>query len=76
MLLGAGRATKESQIDPAAGITLLKKPGDRIEKGEAMMVLHANNPELFEAAVKEIDKAVRISSQKPADLPLILDIIE
>lgn len=32
MLLGAGRANKESSIDHAAGIVLLKKPGDRVEK--------------------------------------------
>lgn len=76
MLLGAGRATKESKIDPAAGILLIKKPGDKVEKGEPLLVLHANDQGLFDAAFREIDKAIRISSKKPSDMPLILDIIE
>ena len=76
MLLGAGRATKESTIDPGAGITLLKKPGDMVEKGEPVMILHANSQTLFEASVNELDKAVEISGEKPSETPLIIDIIQ
>ncbi|NLO98901.1 MAG: pyrimidine-nucleoside phosphorylase [Clostridiaceae bacterium] len=76
MLLGAGRATKESTIDPGAGITLLKKPGDMVEKGEPVMILHANSQSLFEASVNELDKAVEISGEKPSETPLIIDIIQ
>jgi pyrimidine-nucleoside phosphorylase len=76
MLLGAGRATKESAIDPAAGIVLMKKPGDKVSKGEPIMVLHANNQSLFEASVSELDRAVIISKEPPEASPLIIDIIE
>ena len=75
MLLGAGRATKESTIDPGAGITLLKT-GDMVEKGEPVMILHANSQSLFEASVNELDKAVEISGEKPSETPLIIDIIQ
>lgn len=76
MLLGAGRATKESLIDPAAGIVLLKKPGDRVVKGEPLMVLHANDSSLFDAASQELDNAVVISDGKPNSVPLIIDFVE
>ena len=76
MLLGAGRATKESSIDPGAGITLLKKPGDTVNAGEPIVILHANSQALFEASFKELDEAVRISVEKPSETPLIIDIIQ
>ena len=75
MLLGAGRATKESIINPAAGIVLLKKTGDVVKKGEPIMVLHADESTLFENAIKELDSAVVISDDKPDSLPLIIEII-
>lgn len=76
MLLGAGRATKESMIDPASGIMLLKKNGDRVVKGEPLMVLYTDDSSLFDDAVKELDNAVVISSEKPNSVPLIIDIVE
>ncbi|HBQ63227.1 MAG: pyrimidine-nucleoside phosphorylase, partial [Trichococcus flocculiformis] len=42
MLLGAGRATKESMIDLAAGLKILKKVGDPVQKGEAIVRMFAN----------------------------------
>ena len=76
MLLGAGRATKESTINPAAGIVLLKKPGDEVKAGEPIIVLHADDENLFQNSVKELDKAVIISVKKPQNANLIMDIIE
>jgi pyrimidine-nucleoside phosphorylase len=76
MLLGAGRATKESVIDPAAGIVLLKKPGDEVKAGEPVMILHANDSSLFDDAVKKLDEAVVISDKKPDPVPLVIDIVE
>ncbi len=76
MLLGAGRATKESSIDPAAGIVLTKKPGDRVKKGEPLMILHANSESLFDDSIKVLNDAVIISSSQPDNHPLIIDIIE
>ena len=42
MLLGAGRATKESEIDLAVGIVLHKKVGDAVKDGESLATIHAN----------------------------------
>lgn len=76
MLLGAGRATKEDTIDPAAGIVLIKKPGDRVEAGEPIMYLYAGSEHLFDDSVRVLDEAVMISDEPSEKTPLIIDIIE
>ena len=49
-VLGAGREHKEDAIDPAVGIVIEKKLGDRVEKGDVLAVIHANDPaRVFEA---------------------------
>src|SRR6478609_11912463 len=42
MKLGAGRATKESEIDLAVGIMLNKKVGDSMKKGDSLVTIHSN----------------------------------
>lgn len=48
MVLGAGRATKEDEIDLAVGIVLEKKIGDAVEEGEPIAVIHANKEDVTE----------------------------
>ncbi|ASV69130.1 pyrimidine-nucleoside phosphorylase [Cytobacillus sp. FSL W7-1323] len=52
MMLGAGRATKDSIIDLAAGLLLHKKVGDSVQKGEALLTIHSNMEDVEE--VKDI----------------------
>lgn len=42
MMLGAGRATKESEIDLSVGIVLHKKIGDAVAEGESLLTIHSN----------------------------------
>ncbi|ASN05459.1 pyrimidine-nucleoside phosphorylase [Virgibacillus necropolis] len=46
MMLGAGRATKESEIDLAVGLVLHKKVGDSVKEGESLLTIHANDSDL------------------------------
>jgi pyrimidine-nucleoside phosphorylase len=46
MLLGAGRATKESEIDLAVGIMLHKKIGDPVSVGASLATIHANREQV------------------------------
>ncbi|KKI93085.1 thymidine phosphorylase [Bacillus sp. SA1-12] len=46
MLLGAGRATKESEIDLAVGLVLNKKIGDAVKKGESLVTIHSNREDV------------------------------
>ncbi|WP_277674208.1 pyrimidine-nucleoside phosphorylase [Piscibacillus halophilus] len=52
MMLGAGRQTKESEIDLSVGIVLNKKVGDRVEKGESLLTIHSNTTNLDEIKEK------------------------
>jgi pyrimidine-nucleoside phosphorylase len=40
--VGAGRRKKEDAVDPAAGVVLLVKPGDKVEIGDPVANLHHN----------------------------------
>lgn len=42
MLLGAGRATKDSVIDLAVGLVLHKKIGDEVKQGESLLTIYSN----------------------------------
>lgn len=54
LLLGGGRETKESIIDPAVGIVLCRKKGGYIEKGDTLAYLHANDKEKLSAAEERL----------------------
>ncbi len=74
--LGAGRETKASVIDFGAGIRILKKVGDRVEKGEPLAILYAGDESLFEPALEKLNKAYVIGDTKPEDTPLVYKILE
>jgi pyrimidine-nucleoside phosphorylase len=74
MLLGAGRQTKDSVIDLAVGLVLHKKIGDAVQKGEALLTIHANSPSNRE--VERIINAAFQFSQSPVAAPqLIYEVI-
>lgn len=70
-MLGAGRETKDSAIDYAAGIILHKKTGDYVKKGETLAVLYAAEEGLFAAAEEKYMASITVSQEKPAAEPLI-----
>ncbi|KAF1086504.1 Pyrimidine-nucleoside phosphorylase [Sporotomaculum syntrophicum] len=75
MLLGAGRQTKDEPIDYAAGITLKKKVGDEVQKGDVLAVLHSNRDINLEIC-QILRNALVIGPDKPEILPVIYDVIE
>jgi pyrimidine-nucleoside phosphorylase len=71
MLLGAGRETKESEIDLGAGIELKVKRGEWVDKGMPLATLYTNAPGRLAEAVAMLESAYRIGPDKPAERPLI-----
>ncbi len=59
-LLGAGRYTKEDHIDPAVGVELICKVGDRTARGEPLAWLHVNREDELEGASRMVSEAYRI----------------
>ncbi|MFD2630746.1 pyrimidine-nucleoside phosphorylase [Oceanobacillus kapialis] len=66
MMLGAGRATKDSEIDLAVGIVLHKKIGDRVKEGEALLTIHANQQNVEEVRQKLYKSIVVTEEDVPA----------
>lgn len=79
MILGAGRVTKDSLIDPAVGLTVEKKIGDKVEPGVTLAVLYfkkATDPDLVQHAADLVKAAYNIGNSKVDEPTLILDFIE
>jgi len=72
-LLGAGRVSTDSVIDPAVGLELLKKVGDAVKPCEPIVRIHYQDTESLEAAEAKLQKAIRLSTQAPELLPLVID---
>ncbi len=73
MRLGAGRATKEDDVEFGAGIECLVKPGEPVTAGQTILRLHSNRPETFEVAAELLADAVSYRATEPATSPLIVD---
>lgn len=73
MLLGAGRATKDSEIDLAVGLMLNKKIGDRVQAGESLVTIHANR-ENVDDVIEKIYANIRIGDHAEAPV-LVHDIV-
>ena len=73
MMLGAGRKTKEDDIDHAVGLKLHKKIGDTVTKGESLLTIYSNDKEIS-SVIELLYKNIEIgeSAMKPT---LIHDII-
>lgn len=76
LILGAGRKNKDDFIDPSAGITLLKKPSDRVEEGEPVAVLHTSIRERLPEALSVLESAICVSDSSISKQPLILGKVE
>lgn len=70
MILGAGRATKESIIDLSVGLMLHKKIGDQVKKGDALVTIHSNR-ESVDDVINRIYESYRISASK-IDYPTLV----
>ncbi|MCE0455428.1 pyrimidine-nucleoside phosphorylase [Staphylococcus haemolyticus] len=62
MMLGAGRQTKEDEIDLSVGIVLNKKVGDVVKEGESLLTIHSNR-ENVDDVIKKLDESIEIQGQ-------------
>lgn len=61
--LGAGRRSKEDDIDPQAGLILHKKIGGRIERDETFATLYTNKEDVIDEAVKNLKAAIELTDK-------------
>ncbi|MBZ5608073.1 MAG: thymidine phosphorylase [Acidobacteriia bacterium] len=74
-MIGAGRNTKEDTIDPAVGVILEVKVGQKVEAGAVLCRVYYTSEENVEEASQQVEDAFRISSQPPEERELILEVV-
>jgi pyrimidine-nucleoside phosphorylase len=61
LLLGGGRQTADDAIDFAVGLSGIKKVGERVEKGEPLLLVHARNDQTMRSVLPLLEKATATS---------------
>ena len=73
--LGGGRAKKEDQIDHAVGAIIHGKVGDRIETGQPLFTVHANDKTRLKQACRRLLAAYTWSERPTPALPLFYGLV-
>ena len=71
VLLGAGRAKKEDDIDHAVGLELHAKIGDTVGVGDPLVTIHINRDDHIEEVTRRLVAAIHISTEE-VDTPRLL----
>ena len=74
-MMGAGRARREDSIDPAVGVILEVKVGEKVDAGSVLCRLYYTNEEGLEEAAELVEDAFRISGARPEERELILEVV-
>jgi pyrimidine-nucleoside phosphorylase len=75
MLLGGGRAKKGDRIDHAVGVVLSAKIGDRVQEGQPLLTIHANDEAKLWGAQQRLLAAYKWSDEPVSPPPLLHEII-
>ena len=75
LILGGGRETKDSQIDPAVGLVFSKKVADPVKKGELLATIYGNDEEKVKQAVKHFKENFHIAKDQPEKPQMIKQVL-
>jgi len=73
--LGAGRRTKDEDIDHAVGVMCVAKRGSAVEVGQPLAEVHARDDDSAARAADEIVAAYTVGDEVPAGTPIVLETI-
>jgi pyrimidine-nucleoside phosphorylase len=74
-MIGAGRDTKEDSIDPAVGVILQVKAGEKVDEGGVLCRIYYTKEDRLEEAAERVEDAFRLSSNPPEPRELILEVV-
>jgi pyrimidine-nucleoside phosphorylase len=74
--LGGGRLTKEDKIDHAVGMVIPRKVGDKVNEGDLLATIYANDPAKLATAQKEFLQALTWSDTPVEPLPHLYETVE
>jgi len=72
VILGGGREKKEDAVDPAVGIVIHKKIGDKVSAGEALCTIHCHSDAQAARAKKLLEESYAISPAPPLHRPSLI----
>jgi pyrimidine-nucleoside phosphorylase len=75
VLLGGGRERKGDPIDYTVGVIVHNKVGDKVNLGEVLFTLHANDQEKLELAKQKMLAAHRWSDEPVKAMPLYYGVV-
>lgn len=75
MRLGAGRERVDSEINPAVGLELVKKVGDRVLQGEVLLKFHYDDEDKLQGALTMAGRACQIADTRPRPPALIQKVL-
>jgi len=75
-VLGAGREKKDDEIDYSVGIWVEKRLGDKVEKGDVIFKIYANDEEKIAEAEKLLGEAIKVKDSCTKETELIYAIID
>jgi pyrimidine-nucleoside phosphorylase len=72
VILGGGRERQEDSVDPAVGIVVHKKIGDKVSAGEALCTIHCHSDQQAAPAKKLLEESYQIAVDPPAHKPSLV----
>jgi len=72
VILGGGREKKEDTVDPAVGIVIHKKIGDKVSADEALCTIHCHSDAQAAPARRLLEESYTVSSAPPAHRPSLI----
>ena len=75
MMLGAGRETKDDELDLSAGIVLTKKVSDFVNEGDTIAYMHYNKLDKIDSAKERFLNAYIISDEKVEEGKLVYGVV-
>ena len=71
--LGAGRRTKEDEIDHAVGIRCFAKRGDEVQAGQPLAEIHARDDVAADRAAERVRELVSIADEPQPPRAIVLE---
>lgn len=72
-LLGANREGRRKHVDPAVGVSEIKKVGTQVKQGEPLMMIHYNDEAKLESVLEYFKQAYRLAPKRPNPPQLIVE---
>lgn len=76
MMLGGGRENLDDVIDMSVGVILSKKVGDKINAGDVIAYIHANDKHKLKEVKEYFLDAITISENPTKPLSMVLSVVE